>query len=52
MSNDISTMYTKEQNNKNGRKGEIYWKKEKENSIEPSKYGEYILKHRKRGKRK
>ena len=35
---------------KNGRKGEIYWKKEKEKSIEPSKYGEYILKHRKRGK--
>ena len=50
MSNDISTMYTKEQNNKNGRKGEIYWKRKKVNSIEPSKYGEYILKHGKRGK--
>ena len=29
MSNDISTMYTKEQNNKNGRKGGSIGKKKK-----------------------
>lgn len=52
MSNDISTMYTKEQNKQNGRRGWIGWCAEKETCIEPSKYGEYILKHRKRGKRK
>lgn len=50
MSNDISTMYTKELNKQSGRKGWIGWKSEKETSIEPAKYGEYILRHRKRGK--
>jgi hypothetical protein len=57
MSNDISTMYTKELNKQSGRKGWIGWKSEKETSIEPDKYGEYILRHRKigngkRGKRR
>ena len=33
MSNDISTMYTKDKNNKAGRKGYLFWKHEKETSI-------------------
>lgn len=52
MSNDISTMYTKDKNQKAGRKGYCMWNHEKEMSISPSDYGEYILQHRKRGKRK
>ena len=52
MSNNISTMYTKDQNQKAGRKGYYMWKREKEMSIRPSDYGDYILQHRKRGKRK
>ena len=52
MSNDISTMYTKDKNQKTGRKGYGMWKYEKETYIKPSDYGSYILQHRKRGKRK
>ena len=52
MSNDISTMYTKDQNQKTGRKGYYMWKREKETYIKPSYYGNYILQHRKRGKKK
>ena len=52
MSNDISTMYTKDKNQKTGRKGYCMWKHEKEKTIKPSDYGSYILQHRKRGKRK
>ena len=52
MSNDISTMYTKDRNKKTGRKGYGMWKYEKEKSIKPSDYGDYILQHRKRGKNK
>ena len=52
MSNNISTMYTKDQNQKAGRKGYGMWKHEKEKSIKPSVYGDYILQHRKRGKKK
>ena len=52
MSNDISTMYTKNENQKTGRKGYYMWKREKEMSISPSDYGGYILQHRKRGKKK
>ena len=52
MSHDISTMYTKDQNQKAGRKGYGMWKNEKETSIKPSYYGDYILQHRKRGKNK
>lgn len=51
MSNDISTMYTKNENQKTGRKGYYMWKREKETSISPSEYGGYILQHRNRGKR-
>ena len=51
MSNDISTMYTKDKNNKAGRKGYGMWKREKETSISPAAYGYYIL-QRKRRKRK
>ena len=52
MSNDISTMYTKNKNQKTGRKGYYMWKREKETSISPSDYGNYILQRIKRGKRK
>ena len=52
MSNDISTMYTKNENQKAGRKGYYMWKREKETYIKPSDYGSYILQHRKRGKNK
>ena len=52
MSNDISTMYTKNENQKAGRKGYCMWKREKQMSIRPSDYGDYILQRRKRGKNK
>lgn len=52
MSNDISTMYTKSQNQKAGRKGYGAWKTKKETAISPASYGDYILQHRKRGKKK
>lgn len=54
MSNDISTMYTKDRNMKAGRKGYFCWndKEKKEKAIRPSDYGDYILQLRKRGKRK
>ncbi len=52
MSNNISTMYTKDQNLKTGRKGYGNWKREKETAISPAAYGDYILQHRKRGKKR
>lgn len=52
MNNDISTMYTKDKNQKTGRKGYFRWQDEKEKAIRPSDYGDYILQRRKRGKRK
>lgn len=52
MSNNISTMYTKSQNRKTGRKGYAAWKTEKETAISPAAYGDYILQYRKRGKKK
>ncbi len=52
MSNDISTMYTKDKNQKAGRKGYAAWKTEKETAISPAAYGDYILQHRKRGKKR
>lgn len=51
MSNDISTMYTKELNMKTGRKGWLGWKNEKEASIEPASYGGYLLQQRKHAKK-
>ena len=39
------------QNKRLGDKGGV-WKFEKEKSIKPSDYGDYILQHRKRGKNK
>ena len=52
MSLDISSMYTKDQNMKAGRKGYGMWKREKEIAISPAAYGDYVLQNRKRGKRK
>ena len=52
MSYDISTIDTKDKNMKSGRKGYFRWQNEKEKVIRPSDYGDYILQHRKRGKRK
>lgn len=51
MSTDISTMYTKNMNKTSGRRGYALWKGEKVNSISPASYGNYILQHRKRGKK-
>lgn len=50
MSNDISTMFSKEENKKNGRKG-YYDFKHKETVIAPNYYGMFLLEH-KRKKRK
>ena len=52
MSNDISTMYTKDKNMKAGRKGYFHWQDEKEKVIRPSDYGDYISQQRNRRKRK
>lgn len=52
MSDDISTMYTKDRNKKAGRRGYSLWKNEKCTAIAPAAYGDYILQHRKRGKKK
>lgn len=51
MSNDISSMYTKQCNSQMGRKGYSLWKREKETNIPPQNYGMY-LSSRKRGQRK
>lgn len=48
MGNDISTMYTKAQNLKTGRKGYFGWKAEKETAIRVSDYGDFILQRRRR----
>ena len=41
-------MYTKEQNKKCGRTGYYMWKDEKEESISPKKYDEFINHRRKK----
>lgn len=51
MSNDISSMYTKDQNKKAGRRGYSLWKHEKVAIIPPAAYGDYILQDRRRGKK-
>ena len=51
MSLDISSMYTKDQNMKAGRRGYFLWKDTKETAISPAAYGDYVL-QRKRGKKK
>ena len=43
MSNDISTCYTKERNIKCGRKGYYFYKREKEDVINPRDYGMFLL---------
>lgn len=48
MSNDISTMYTKDRQQKCGRKGFAFWKTEKETAIRPCDYGDYISQKKKR----
>lgn len=53
MSNDITTLYTREQNQKTGRKGYGYWKQENVSAISPAQYGMFIVTRRKqRGRRK
>lgn len=49
---DISTMYTKDRNMKTGRKGYSLWKDEKLDVISPASYGDFIIQHRKRGKKR
>ena len=51
-SNDISSMYTKDQNKKAGRRGYSLWKHEKVAIIPPAAYGDYILQDRRRGKKR
>lgn len=50
MSNDISTMYSKEQQQKNGRKGYGAWRSEKETVISPRHYGMFIQDKKRRKK--
>ena len=45
---DISTMLTREKNQKCGRKGYLSFKREKEDIISPAEYGAFL---RKRGKK-
>lgn len=49
MNNDISTMYTREQNKVAGRKGYYNFKKEKDTVISPKEYG--MFKKRREKKR-
>lgn len=49
---DISTMYTKDRNVKTGRKGYSLWKDEKIDVISPAAYGDFVIQHRKRGKKR
>lgn len=39
---DISTQYTKEENKNNGRKGYLFWKREKDTVIPVNKFGEFL----------
>lgn len=48
MSNDISTMYTKQENEKAGRKGYCGFKREKVTAISPKDYGMFLQERRKR----
>lgn len=48
MSNDISSMYTKEANQKFGRRGFGQWKSEKNTEISPAAYGSYVSKRKRR----
>lgn len=48
MSDDISTKYTKEQNQIMGRKGYGMWKREKETVISPKEYGMFLQKRRRK----
>lgn len=50
MSKDISTQYTKEENKKNGRRGYIGWKSEKDTVITPRDYGVFIQNQKRRKK--
>lgn len=50
MSNDISTMYSKEQEKSCGRRGYVGWKADKEQNISPRNYGEFINKKRRKSK--
>ena len=49
MGKDISTMYTKEENKKNGRLGYCQATRENEDIISPAQYGAFL---QKRGKKK
>ncbi len=47
MSKDISTIYTRYQNNNTGRKGYFLWKERKDTVISPKDYGMFLQRHRK-----
>ena len=42
---DISTPYTKNENKKNGRKGYLFWKREKDMAISPKDFGMFLQKN-------
>lgn len=44
-------MFTKEQNRISGHKGWVGWKAKREKNISPDRYGEYVLNHRRGGKK-
>lgn len=52
MSNDVTTMYTKDQQQKCGHRGYAFWKTEKITAIRPADYGDYILQKRKKRPKK
>lgn len=51
MSKDISTMFTKEENKLNGRKGYLYFKHEKISDISPREYGMFLQNRKKQNKK-
>lgn len=51
MNNDVSTMFTKHQNIRSGRKGYGRWKREKISSMSPYYYGSYIISKKKNRRR-
>lgn len=50
MAKDISTMYTREENQKAGRRGYGLWKYRKETVISPKEYGTFLQKSKKKQK--
>ena len=39
---DISTQFTKMKNKEQGRRGYVFWKREKDTVISPKEYGQFL----------